>query len=1257
MKKKIALLLAAAISASSMPTSLFAGTINRLNSLYVSNSGVTLMEYGWMTQPGSASAPSTALDRTLPSRSFFTLANSGLTLPDSSIQNPSGIYQLELPYNGSVYANGTDLVLTADSTTGFVQGAQFTVTLANAEWNFADIKDSSSNVVSSTYDKKKGTWDSAANGGGMFMGTYLRGMKANGKRLAPYDLILDNGIANPSVITPGFGKPYPTDIAGTGISPRAVLGTNASVSQKIIEAMSSLKDEVRYLDVTTSEYRPESTIGTYKKAIENISTKFLAAASEASPANNTALVASLNAIHTEATGANWAGITTPSSIATLSVPNASQRSASTRAASMTEAELADAFVAMLPQAEFTGLQTEVAKATPDWSVIMTHINNITALDTAIGELTAEEDFRRNGAYLARNSVGNTAVVEVPYRMEVSNIDKKTATVTITGISNPSSGNLTCELRIPMVVKVTDTAKDVTATVVSYISNVTSGTYFITNVAGTATSTSATTTKTADEFRIDRITIDELRIGSIKNSGWFTISAPEGYRFVNNFNDVAGNVETTENNTAYTKDQPVVRISVGGGLSWDTRTGTPSATVPNNNASLRGASIFGYNPITPVTGTPTYTVIGTTTIPLDTKIAWYGIISTNDRFTSAYGTNNYWYNSYYNTPWSSVPPMYYQTPTGVAMGRGLYNTASSTTSGQSTLLTDYSIGYAYDIWAGQFDPTKIRVDFKNLMRATSIPGKLYITGLKLVPNENAPETGTINLTITNGDAGITTGTFSIGERVQRGIKFTAPSVTTPLISGRYSATGNMNETNSHKAARVTFEETAVNAWWSGRTTELVLETDEKYPNAAKFRKVRFEAPEDKLEKTNITFNVAEESRRYFKTDLFPNNDPLNYSQNIRVTSDKIIINNIFVQDYKTAIFYIDSWLSVAADYEGDIKLSLTGTGVIQQDRSSAVIAKAVPAVTVTADVTESKIGYQEQKTKDITIKENGAGYLQAGKTVTIEVSDRIYNDVAFANVASSVVTDGDIAITTPKIAGGKISFEVTRASTKPSTITFTDVNVKINRSVPESTKGYDIYVGGSAVAANWDEDKIDRVGDKFTVMGVKSPNKYLTIAYPANDKLDLEAGLLTDRVEISTTGGSYYTKAGVKHETSPTGEAYTTSAYISSASNSTMVPFRMLAHAFGLKDDQIVWDEKNETVTILTASKVVQFQKNSDTMTINGVSLPMVSPEGLPVKAEIKDDRIYLPFRALGNAFGVPVEFDTATKTAIYNPNGFVNVPK
>ncbi|MDR2650679.1 MAG: copper amine oxidase N-terminal domain-containing protein [Clostridiales bacterium] len=118
------------------------------------------------------------------------------------------------------------------------------------------------------------------------------------------------------------------------------------------------------------------------------------------------------------------------------------------------------------------------------------------------------------------------------------------------------------------------------------------------------------------------------------------------------------------------------------------------------------------------------------------------------------------------------------------------------------------------------------------------------------------------------------------------------------------------------------------------------------------------------------------------------------------------------------------------------------------------------------------------------------------------------------------------------------------------------------------------------------------------------------------------------------------------------------AYISPTSNSTMVPVRFVANAFGLGNDQIIWNDISKTTTIDAPDKVIEFTLNSSTMKVNGSPVKMLSPDGKEVKAEIKtvngSGRMYLPFRVLGEGLGVSVDWDSQTRTAIYKKTDSAN---
>jgi len=256
------------------------------------------------------------------------------------------------------------------------------------------------------------------------------------------------------------------------------------------------------------------------------------------------------------------------------------------------------------------------------------------------------------------------------------------------------------------------------------------------------------------------------------------------------------------------------------------------------------------------------------------------------------------------------------------------------------------------------------------------------------------------------------------------------------------------------------------------------------------------------------------------------------------------------------------------------------------------------------------------------------------------------------------------------ASGTIAFDVASASTKDnaSSITISNLQVKINRMVPQSNIsavtgtpnitdiGYDLVVWGNAIAENYGSkgysfDNSSKVADMFRKPGIIFP-QYLKVITPAN-----ELDSILSRV-VKITNGSTTLISG-----SETIEMDTV-AYIDAASESMMIPVRWVAAALGINagdaasgtnvgDDQgqVRWDDFTRTVTIYNGGRIIQFVIDSDQIEVNGVRTTMLSPAGLPVKATIMPPgRAFIPFRALGNALGVPVGWNPDTKTAIFNPD-------
>jgi len=594
--------------------------------------------------------------------------------------------------------------------------------------------------------------------------------------------------------------------------------------------------------------------------------------------------------------------------------------------------------------------------------------------------------------------------------------------------------------------------------------------------------------------------------------------------------------------------------------------------------------------------------------------------------------------------------------------------------------------------GQND-SQLLVTLNFPQRTVSAPGSISIVGAKLEADNDTPFNYAINLNVQNIDAGVTNQSAVLaGTRVDWTISLTADTNIPTLIAGRYDVSSNgvkgANYDAYHKAARLTFSENAPLSWWGNRETDFIL------PDKVKFMEVKFPkldkistgagAPGGNLDLNsigsdginNLIYWNVNNSKAAPRTggDVASGNAGNSQSYaNVQLDGKTLKIFNVKVDDNSKATMQIDSWLSVDLGFTGDITISCTGSATGLTDLPNCKVATAVSPVKLDTKVTSTKVGLQYVPTQDITLTENMPGaLLQGGKVNKLAVMDPWDNIVADAgsnnyNVYGMYFSGVKYSATPAPSAGGIILenssgflFNVKAPSTVASTITLSGIVANVSRSIPESNDSpYAVALTGSAfvnnseqtlnLAANGNTTVATANGghsdtgpglgtdkcDQFATRYIKSP--YISITSSASD-----VATLVGEVRVTIDNKSYTVN----------GDPYTmdVAPYISKISpGTTMVPLRFISNAFGVDDSSIVYDDNTYTATIITNARIIQVTKGSTFMVINGQKVPMVDANGKSVQCEnAPPGRLMVPFRAMGNAFGVRVDWDEATRTAIYN---------
>ena len=340
------------------------------------------------------------------------------------------------------------------------------------------------------------------------------------------------------------------------------------------------------------------------------------------------------------------------------------------------------------------------------------------------------------------------------------------------------------------------------------------------------------------------------------------------------------------------------------------------------------------------------------------------------------------------------------------------------------------------------------------------------------------------------------------------------------------------------------------------------------------------------------------------------------------------------------------LTLVADpnFEGDVVLKLTGDAVDEQE---VTVAKFVKPYVVEAQQNDMQIDYRNTEIPtSVVVKEAEAGLWEKGAKFVLSLEKISFDDEGTVKVdEKSGLELKDNEVKTQKVDGEESIYFVvdSRSDDEAAVVTISGLQLYMDRSLPAGAYDLKLNVEGmndlyeKQVVLNGANDKVE--------------NKDRTVADINDDFVSYTAK--AGFVNIVTAGredtDSFTTKVVV-----PVGEKYVISgetkqeipvpAYIN-ADGYTMLPLRAVSVALGINSNNVLWDQATRTATVMYGSKIISMTYGQKVVYVNAAPIPAST------SVEIKENRMFLGLRDLGNALGVTdITWDAATKTATLNGN-------
>jgi len=514
-------------------------------------------------------------------------------------------------------------------------------------------------------------------------------------------------------------------------------------------------------------------------------------------------------------------------------------------------------------------------------------------------------------------------------------------------------------------------------------------------------------------------------------------------------------------------------------------------------------------------------------------------------------------------------------------------------GNVKLTNDGNVSYTGDKIDSANNNRRLNFTFDSFSSDNSTKGKLYISGITIVPNSSSDtitkEDVKINIDNIGNSEMVTAREFTAGTHADYSMSFKTEGTVPTLLNGFYDNNSLTNDRT--KSVKVIVAEETAGSLINGGDLVLTLS------DSAKINAVKIEDKENIDQNINGTHYLGENGT-------------------VEVKENKVTLRGIGRTGSTTdkAKFKISFYLSVESGFVGDVTMKVSGDAIRSTSVEPVVIAKMVNPLNATAATTYFTPG-QTVELGDVVLTEqmNSKGYssLEEGKNVTIGFNNN-NNYLSIVGTPTVKTENGlevkDVKTTNTNASGSALAFTVKYASSKDkaSKITISGLKVAASASTPQGT--YDLVAGGNALAGN----STSLIGSDKKASFATDGMTIATLSYGGKVAMKITIG----NKMVNVNGQNVEMKLAPFID-KDTGTTYMQVSDIVKATGKTCTFF----------DNRIQKVEGMDKTLFVTFGDRT-FQKDKSIVKIANQTIPetMTNEQGQAVKMLIKDDYTCIPLR-------------------------------